>query len=128
AQDGTKYTYGKTAASRVYDPDTPSHVFRWHLEEAVDVFGNGIQYTYQRVGKSLDGSACTFPGSNPTCAWELVPARIEDTTHTSAPTSSTYLLSFDCRQDDRVDSTVSGRPGFLVSNRSLLQSLTLSYK
>src|SRR5690606_31390753 len=92
-QDGTKYTYGKTAAAREYDPAAPSHVSAWHLESVVDVYGNGMTYTYSRIARSLNQTACNAGGI---CAHELVPSQIEYTTHSSA--APTKIGRASCRE------------------------------
>src|SRR6478736_895437 len=122
-QDGTKYTYGKTTAAREYDPNAPSHVSAWHLESVVDVFGNGIKYTYWRIVKSLNGLSCPAvptatptppPAAVPVCAYGLLPSTIEYTTHTSTPTSSYFRVSFGEGEGNFGDERVSGRAGFLT--------------
>ena len=39
--------YGRSAASRIADPDDTSHVFKWLLELSYDAKGNAIAYEYK---------------------------------------------------------------------------------
>jgi RHS repeat-associated protein len=52
--------YGRTAASRIADPQDPSRVFSWLICESYDDRGNAIVYDYKpedsaRVGQDADG-------------------------------------------------------------------------
>lgn len=46
AADGSRHVYGKTQSARIADPDTPSHVAQWLLEESLNAHGEHIGYQY----------------------------------------------------------------------------------
>ncbi|GAA1704211.1 hypothetical protein GCM10009745_59660 [Kribbella yunnanensis] len=50
AKDNTVSVFGTSSAGRVSDPDDPSRVFRWLLEETLDELGNRIRYEYKADG------------------------------------------------------------------------------
>ena len=57
-KDNVSSIYGKSANSRIADPDDPTRVFKWLLEETADDKGNLILYEYkqensQNVSESL---------------------------------------------------------------------------
>ena len=43
---GTVYTFGSSAAARQADPNDPSRVYKWMLEEVEDTNGNYMTFTY----------------------------------------------------------------------------------
>lgn len=45
-KDNVTSIYGRSPASRLADPDDPSRVYQWLLEESRDAFGNSILYEY----------------------------------------------------------------------------------
>ena len=45
--DNVTSIYGKTLNSRIADPDDPSHVFQWLIDEVQDAKENVISYQYQ---------------------------------------------------------------------------------
>ncbi len=47
SKDNVTTWYGRTAESRVYDPDDPSRVFTWFVCESYDAKGNVISYAYK---------------------------------------------------------------------------------
>src|SRR5947199_5901976 len=52
----TRY-YGRSSQARVSNPDDPSRVFEWLIEEAWDELGNGIRYEYKAEDRAgLDDS------------------------------------------------------------------------
>ncbi|WP_439849866.1 SpvB/TcaC N-terminal domain-containing protein [Pseudomonas syringae] len=44
--DGSLHLYGKTLSSRIANPDEPSHVAEWLLEESMNAIGEHILYQY----------------------------------------------------------------------------------
>lgn len=46
APDGDRHVYGKTHSARIADPDNPSHVAQWLLEESLNAHGEHIGYQY----------------------------------------------------------------------------------
>lgn len=47
---GWKYTFGASSNGRLSDPNSPSTVYRWYLEEVADPNGNKILYRYTKDG------------------------------------------------------------------------------
>jgi len=47
SKDNITTLYGKTAESRIADPDYPTHVFSWLICESYDDKGNAIRYSYK---------------------------------------------------------------------------------
>ena len=47
SRDNLTTLYGKTAASRIADPDHPTHIFSWLICESYDDKGNAMVYEYQ---------------------------------------------------------------------------------
>lgn len=47
ASDGSQHLYGKTLAARIADPEHPTHVAQWLLEESLNAHGEHIGYRYQ---------------------------------------------------------------------------------
>ena len=45
-KDNVLSIYGDTPNSRVFDPETPSHVFKWLIASSADRNGNAIAYEY----------------------------------------------------------------------------------
>jgi YD repeat-containing protein len=54
--DGSQHLYGKTPSSRRADPDAPSRVGEWLLEESLNAHGEHILYQYKDDGPSAQGS------------------------------------------------------------------------
>ncbi|MBN2306805.1 hypothetical protein JXD20_02370 [Candidatus Peregrinibacteria bacterium] len=52
-KQGNKYLFGVSEASRVFDPDDPSRVSEWMLEEIRDTNDNYIKYKYLKSGNRL---------------------------------------------------------------------------
>ena len=56
-KDNVKSIYGRSPNSRITDPDNPSHIFQWLLEESFDDKGNVIIYEYkQENNDNIDSS------------------------------------------------------------------------
>ncbi|MEO0987420.1 MAG: SpvB/TcaC N-terminal domain-containing protein [Cyanobacteria bacterium J06639_14] len=47
SQDNITTLYGRTAESRIADPDHPAHIFNWLICESYDDKGNAIRYSYK---------------------------------------------------------------------------------
>lgn len=39
-RQGTKYVFGNTVNSKLFDPNTPANIFRWALDSVEDIHGN----------------------------------------------------------------------------------------
>ena len=48
--NGRILTLGSVPESRIADPDNPSHVYAWLLDEERDFFGNRVKYEYDYDG------------------------------------------------------------------------------
>ena len=51
--DNSNSIYGKSDSARIFDPDSPSSIFEWKLEEHFDDKGNHVVYVYQK--ENTDG-------------------------------------------------------------------------
>lgn len=58
SKDNVTTIYGKTAESRIADPENPSHVFSWLICESYDSKGNAILYEY--VAEDSNGVDLSF--------------------------------------------------------------------
>jgi len=107
---GTRFLYGQTAQARLQDPAN-GNVFRWCLEQVIDLHGNTVAYSY--VPDSGGG------GGNGESWVQIYPAAID---YTGAPgLEPFYHVRF--RLDDgeqRPDRTSSGRSGFKTYTRRRL--------
>lgn len=45
--DNVTSIYGRGTQARIADPENPTHVFRWLLEETHDAYGNKVRYQYK---------------------------------------------------------------------------------
>jgi RHS repeat-associated protein len=45
--DNVTSIYGRSAHARIADPENPSHIFRWLIEETHDAYGNKVHYQYK---------------------------------------------------------------------------------
>lgn len=72
SRDNLVSTFGRNAASRVADPDEPSRVFRWLLEEIQDAKGNVIRYEYK--SENLDNVEAHLPREKNRLAMGSLPA------------------------------------------------------
>lgn len=47
-KDNSLHIFGRSSEARVVDPESPSHIYQWLLEEATDALGNKVVYHYKR--------------------------------------------------------------------------------
>lgn len=109
-KDGTRFVYGQSAQARLSDPRN-GNVFRWYLEQEIDLHGNRVDYFYvtDRNGPDYVGE----PWS------EVYPERIE---YTAGPNVEAYYkvaFTLDA-PNTRPDRISSGRPGFKTYMRRRL--------
>ncbi|PIZ70843.1 hypothetical protein COY07_06060 [Candidatus Peregrinibacteria bacterium CG_4_10_14_0_2_um_filter_43_11] len=52
-KNGTRYQFGLTQETRVFDPDDTSRTYEWKLEEVRDTNDNFIRYTYKKYGNDI---------------------------------------------------------------------------
>jgi RHS repeat-associated protein len=115
---GTVYTYGTVANSRLANlrPGQSANIFRWYLERVQDVFGNFMTITYAH------DTFTTGAAPNVETFDEVYPSVID---YTGGPSlAANYHVEF--RLDavgTRPDTSITGRPGFLVSTRRRLADI-----
>jgi hypothetical protein len=63
---GTIYKFGTSTSARQDGPDTPSHIYRWMLEEVRDTNGNYISYSYDKHLGQLYPTSITYTGNGTT--------------------------------------------------------------
>jgi RHS repeat-associated protein len=116
---GTRYLYGETAAARLASYRT-GDVFRWHLERAIDAFGNEMRFRY--FGDAGQGGANA--GAEP---WaQLYPAGIDYTAHRNGTTEDLpahYHVEFILDDGARRDAISNARGGFDVRTRFRLAQI-----
>lgn len=105
-KSGTKYWFGETENSRMYNPNFPSgagsSVYRYAISRIRDVLGNEIRYTY-------------FKDQN-----QLYPQKIEYNIQvSSSPIPAQHVVEFDYLS--RTDEVITFRPGYRVTMGKLLQ-------
>jgi RHS repeat-associated protein len=112
-KNGTRFVYGQSAQARLSDPRT-GNVFRWHLEQEIDLHGNSVDYFYV-----TDRNA---PGAAGEPWVEVYPERIE---YTGGPNvQAFYKVTFALdAPDTRPDRLSSGRQGFKTYTRRRLASV-----
>ncbi|WP_437316413.1 SpvB/TcaC N-terminal domain-containing protein [Sorangium sp. So ce385] len=117
-KSGTTYVYGRSANARLADPDPdrPSNVFRWYLEEVRDPFGNQMFFHYAHRAES----------SGPAPHIEVHPERIEYTANTSQGVEAAYAVDF-LSEGGRKDVTLNGRPGFLEQTSERLRRVDVRF-
>ncbi len=52
SKDDITTIYGKSSSCQIADPDNPSHIFKWMIEESFDDKGNVIVYQYKQEDSS----------------------------------------------------------------------------
>jgi RHS repeat-associated protein len=129
-RNGTKYTYGAGANSRLKNVRTTGPlfgsamapqqaIFRWYLDRVEDSYGNYMTITYQH--DTYTSGAETYD--------DVYPAFIDYTAGRppvagGPPVTANYHVEF--RLDDvgtRPDNLITARPGFLVSTRRRLKDI-----
>lgn len=103
--DGKTRVFWKIESSRIADPNDPSHIYAWLLDEEKDQFGNTIKYTYTLNAGQSYLTTIEY-------AWK------------SWDTNPLYRISFD--YINKVASLSSYRTQFEVSTKKLLSKVTLS--
>ncbi len=66
SRDNVTSWFGRTAESRVFDPDHPSHVFQWMLCEHYDDKGNVVVYRYKPEDGTGVDRTLPFEANRPT--------------------------------------------------------------
>lgn len=61
-KQGTVYSFGHTSATRVFDPDNSSKVFKWSLEEIRDANQNYVRYEYNKHDGQIYPSRIVYTG------------------------------------------------------------------
>ncbi len=61
-KQGAQYKFGLTDESRQFDPDDPSRIYQWMLEEIRDRNDNFIRYTYFKLDNSIYPKTIHYTG------------------------------------------------------------------
>lgn len=138
-RNGTKYFFGTTGASRLFDPAQTTHIFKWSLDRIEDVHGNYLTITYtkdaannQLYPQYIDYTGNTgFPAGSPLQPYarvEFVPV-LRGTAHIS------YAAGFKVKTVNRISKILVKAAGNLQrdyrlgytqslgTNRDLLTSI-----
>jgi len=113
-KNGTRSIYGKSPQARLRDPngDRPPNIFRWYLEQQIDLHGNSVDYAYLTDSDTQSGEPWT----------EVYPQSID---YTGANGSGAYyhvLFRLDAA-NARTDRLSSGRQGFKTYTRHRLAEI-----
>lgn len=65
-KNGTRYLYGATSQSQLYDVSSTTRIGRWMLEEVRDTNNNYIKYTYTKIANQIYPSQITYTGNGVT--------------------------------------------------------------
>ena len=103
-KSGTHYVFGQASASRI---ETGANIFRWALDEVVDVNGNVLTVSYTKDANQLYLAQIRYTGHEDALGTEdLAPANQVD-----------FFL------EDRTDSETSYRAGFAITTAKRLQRI-----
>ncbi|PUB78718.1 MAG: hypothetical protein DBO99_05960 [gamma proteobacterium symbiont of Ctena orbiculata] len=121
-KDGTRFEYGNDTESRLssYRSGEDTHIGAWLLRRVVDTNQNVTEYRYYTDSSDV---ITDFRGE-PFVQKYL--SRIEYTSHPHLPAAYRADVQWSCA--DRIDSTVSGRLGFKVLTRCLLDKINVDVK
>ncbi len=98
---GTKYYFGNTDDSRQYDPQYPSHIFRWALNRVEDLNGNYMTITYMRDGNQIYPQTINYTGNS---QQSLAPyAKVTITYADASQQSVSYMSGFKVSNAKRID-------------------------
>ena len=61
-KQGTQYIFGQTEDARQFDPDDPSRIYQWMLEEIRDQNDNFIRYTYFKADNQIYPKTIHYTG------------------------------------------------------------------
>ncbi|HEX7185573.1 MAG TPA: SpvB/TcaC N-terminal domain-containing protein [Thermoanaerobaculia bacterium] len=109
-KDGVRYLYGLSPQARLRDPAS-GNVFRWYLEQVIDLHGNTVDYSYTTDAGS---------GGEP---WvQVYPAAIAYTRINGGGAFYQVVFTLD-DGNQRADRLSSGRPGFKTVTRRRLATV-----
>ena len=100
-KNGTVYTFGSQAATRLDDPSDSSRVYRWMLEEVRDTNDNFITYEYYKDAGQIYPSKITYTGNG--------------------TTAGIFTVNFD--RTSRAHSFTSYATGFAVTTNYLISQI-----
>lgn len=60
---GTQYKFGASVDTQQFDPEDPTRIYQWMLEEIRDRNDNFIRYTYYKVDNQLYPKTITYTGN-----------------------------------------------------------------
>ncbi len=109
-KSGTTYYFGSRAGSNVTDGGTK--IFRWKLDRIEDLFGNVLVVDYA-ADNSFEVRYGLMAGKN-------------TTTDVNVKTNFAYVINAVAQTTDRPDVYVDYKPGFAVSEKRLIASLSIT--
>jgi hypothetical protein len=110
-KQGTRYTFGASAASRQDDPNDATRIFGWMLEEVRDTNDNVIRYTYTKDAGQIYMETVRYTGSGSTDGIFEVAFAYEgrpDVTHAYKSGFTITTQKRATRVDVKVNGTVTG--------------------
>ena len=144
-KDNVTTIYGSTADTRIFDPDNPTHVYQWMIEQTLDNKGNVITYTYVRENPdNIEPSIFEDPRvTQAKCFTNLYLQKVEYGTPVNPSSEEPYFaLVFDYgeRSDDsplfepqndwlaRIDSFSTYRAGFEIRTYRLCRKILMFHR
>ena len=115
-RQGTKYTFGMDSDARCFDLNTPSHIYRWHLEKVEDIHGNFMTIDYYKDTTNNNNKVypylIEYTGNTGASLQPYAEVEFErglrDTPHTS------YAAGFKVKTVDRVNKIIVRAGGGVV--------------
>jgi len=63
---GTVYIFGHASSTQIFNPENPSKIFKWLLQEIRDTNGNYVRYEYNKHGNQAYPKSIIYTGHNTT--------------------------------------------------------------
>ena len=118
---GVKSIYGKSANSRLADPNDATRVFKWNLEAIEDRFGNRVLFKYFLDQQAMSSVVMPQIYPNKICYGAI-------SAETTADCSGTYNVKFVLdAADTRLDRLIDARAGFPVKTSRRLERVDVFY-
>ncbi|MBF0479019.1 MAG: fibronectin type III domain-containing protein [Candidatus Omnitrophica bacterium] len=109
-RQGTIYYYGTNASARLFDPSQTDHIFKWYLEQVVDVHGNYLTISYNKdtTGNQVYPLTIVYTGNKLSpAASPLQPfASVEFQTQARSISHQTYAPGFLIKTLQRISKIV----------------------
>jgi len=100
-KNGTVYTFGSTAASRLDNPGNSNQIYQWMLDKVTDANSNYIKYTYYKDSGEIYPNQVIYTGNGTT----------------DGPFEVDFLRT------SRSDAATSSQPGFLIHSNYLINEV-----